>query len=116
MPDLGPIHFDYPLRLGRDGSIVTVPQDSHADIVAATIGVLCYRRAQIGPEGERIPGHRLDRPELGIDDPTFRQGGADLEALREVLAEQEPRADALIENDPTLLADLLDVVTVTPGG
>jgi hypothetical protein len=110
------VHYDYPLRLGRDGSLVTVPQDSHADIVAAVIGVMSYRRTQIGPNGEALPGHRLDRPGLGIDDPTFRQGGTDLEELREVLAEQEPRADALFDNDPQLLVDLIDVVTITPEG
>lgn len=112
--DPGPMHFDYPLRLGRAGMFATNPQGSHGDVVAATIGVLSYRRAQVGPDGEQLPGHRMDRPELGIDDPTFRQGGADLDAIRDVLADQEPRAEELIERDPSLLPTLLDIVTVTP--
>jgi hypothetical protein len=98
-------HFAYPVRLGRDGSLMTVAQDSEADVITATIGVLSYRK-----------GFRLDRPGLGIDDPTFRQGGADLTAIRADLAEQEPRADLLISRNPPLLQTLVDIVTFTPRG
>ncbi|MCA1571692.1 MAG: hypothetical protein LC798_15540 [Chloroflexi bacterium] len=95
-------HFDVPLQLGRFGSFETNDQDSDADITAAAFGVLAYRK-----------GYRTDRPELGIDDPTHRPGGADLEAIRADLAEQEPRIDPLLEREPGLLARLLDEVTVT---
>lgn len=99
-----PGHLTFPLRLGRDGSLASAEQDSLAEIESAVYGILAQRK-----------GYRTDRPEVGLtNDPTFEQGGADLDAIRADLAEQEPRAEPLIERDPDLLARMLDDVSVTP--
>lgn len=38
-------------------------------------------------------GERQELPDFGIEDPTFLLGGADVEEIREVVEEWEPRAD-----------------------
>lgn len=98
-----PTHLTFPLRLGRGGSLAAAEQDSLEEVESAVYGILAQRK-----------GYRLDRPEIGIDDPTFEQGGADIEAIRADLLEQEPRAEPLFERDPTLLARMIDEVSVTP--
>lgn len=98
-------HFDLPFRLAPDGQFAVVEQDSDADVLACMRAVLLGRKRQ-----------RLDRPEFGIDDPTFHQGGADLDAIRADLDEQEPRARALLDRDPSLLAQLVDEVFIDPQG
>lgn len=96
-------HFALPFRLGTDSQVVVVEQDSDAEIEASVIVILRSRL-----------GYRDDRPEFGIADPTFRQGGADLEALREAVAEFEPRADLLFDREPALLEGLVDRVLIRP--
>lgn len=96
-------HLIFPLRLDRNGSLAMAQQDSDADVESAVFGILAQRK-----------GYRLDRPEVGIDGPEFEQGGADIEAIRADLAEQEPRSVALFERDPALLARMVDGVSVTP--
>lgn len=99
-----PGHLTFPLRLGRDGSIVTAEQDSLAEVESAVFGILAQRK-----------GYRTDRPEVGLtSDPTFEQGGADLDEIRADLAEQEPRSVPLFERDPASLQRMIDEVSVTP--
>lgn len=99
-----PGHLTFPLRLGRDGSLVTAEQDSPEEVVSAVFGILAQRQ-----------GYRTDRPEVGLtSDPAMEQGGADLDEIRADLAEQEPRSVPLFERDPELLARMIDEVTVTP--
>lgn len=93
-------HFALPFRLDG-GSFATVDQDSEEDITACIIGIL---RSRID--------YRDDRPELGTTDPTFRQGGPDLEALRAVIDTFEPRADRILSRHPAMLAGLVDHVLV----
>lgn len=95
------VHFDLPFRI-NNGTAVTVEQDSDADLLARTIAVLSYRK-----------GYRIDRPWLGIDDPTHRQGGANLDAIREDLADQDPGAEAAISR--AALTQLVDTVTIDRG-
>jgi hypothetical protein len=98
-----PGHLTFPLRLGRDGSLATAEQDSQADIESAVYGIITQRK-----------GYRTDRPEVGITAPEFEQGGADIDAIRAEVEEQEPRAAPLFERDPALLARMMDEVSVTP--
>lgn len=95
------VHFDLPFRLDRHGSMVVNDQDSDEDIIASLKAILLWRR-----------GHRLDRPDLGIDDPTFEQGGVNLDALHDLLVEQEPRAELLLARNPGLLTRMVDEITV----
>lgn len=95
-----PEHFALPFQL--DGSsFVTVEQDSEEDITACIVGIL---RSRIN--------YRDDRPEFGISDPTYRQGGPDLETLRAVIDTFEPRADRVLSRNPAMLAGLIDHVLV----
>jgi phage baseplate assembly protein W len=95
------VHFALPFMLGPDGQFAVVDQDSEADIEACIRAILLSRI-----------GYRDDRPEFGIDDPTFRQGGVHLEALQATLATFEPRADRLLSRDPAQLQGLVDRITV----
>jgi hypothetical protein len=93
-------HFALPFQL-VGASFATVDQDSDEDVVACIVGIL---RSRIN--------YRDDRPEFGITDPTFRQGGADLEALRAVIDTFEPRAERVLSRDPALLGRLVDRILV----
>ncbi len=74
-------HLVLPLRLGPDGGLATVAEDS-VEEVAQSVAVILRTR----------PGERLAEPELGLADPAF----ADLpvEALLGAVERWEPRADA----------------------
>lgn len=99
-----PRHLTFPLRLARDGSLAAAEQDSDEETASAVFGILAQRE-----------GHRTDRPEVGLrSDPTFEQGGADLDEIRADLSEQEPRSVPLFERDPALLARMIDEVRLTP--
>lgn len=95
------VHFDLPFRLGRDGSFTVNEQGSDADIQACMLSIVSQR-----------VGYRDDRPELGVHDPVHRQGGADLEEVRQAIDEFEPRAHELISREPTLLNSLVDTVII----
>src|SRR4051812_42413060 len=98
MPD----QFALPFTLASTGDFSVVEQNSDHEIEAAIEVVL---RSRIGT--------RDDAPGFGINDQTFLQGGADLEALRDALATLEPRAERLISRDPALLAAIVDRVQIT---
>jgi hypothetical protein len=98
-------HFDLPFRFGTNGSAVTVEQDSDADILARVTAILSWRK-----------GYRIDRPGLGINDPTHRQGGANLDQIREQLADQDPAAEAAVTRDMAGFSQLVDSVIIDPGG
>lgn len=62
----------------------TVPEDSPAEVAQCVRAVLATER-----------GRRLELPTFGIDDPAFV--GAELPELRAAIAEWEPRADVLLD-------------------
>lgn len=68
--------------------IPVVEQDSVEEIAQCVFAVLATEE-----------GSRNEEPEFGISDPTFRQLGADLEALQGAVERWEPRADLLLEDD-----------------
>lgn len=96
-----PLQMSYPLRF-VNGLPVMVEQDSAQEIAECVEVILRY------PAGSCV-----DLPEFGIPDPTFAQNGLDLDVVRDVVEEWEPRAEAVLERDPRFLADALDAVTVT---
>lgn len=97
-------HFDLPFRI-NNGTAVVVEQDSDADILARTTAIVSWRK-----------GFRIDRPWLGINDPTHRQGGANMDEIREELADQDPAAEAAVTRDMDAFAQLVDTVIIDPGG
>jgi hypothetical protein len=73
----------WPLRLQGD-HLAAVEQDTDADVESCVVCVLSYPK-----------GWRLDSPDFGRPEVTFRQGGVDLAALTAAVKDQEhgePRA------------------------
>lgn len=97
------VHFDLPFRI-NNGAVVTVAQDSDADMLARTTAILSWRK-----------GFRIDRPWLGINDPTHRQAGANLDEIREDLAAQDPVAEATVTRDLRVFGQLVDTVIIDRG-
>lgn len=97
-------HLSLPLRLGADGALVSTPQDS-PDQVADCVTVLA-RTEQ---------GRRALRPTLGLPDPTLDE--LDTAALAALIAEHEPRARIVIDDDDDTLTagQVTDRVTVRIG-
>lgn len=97
-------HFDLPFRFTAAGPVAVVDQGSEADEVVRLTAFLWERR-----------GHRIDRPGLGIDDPAHRQGGANIDAIRGQLAEQDPTLEAAITRDMDAFSQLVDSILIDPG-
>lgn len=73
-------HLAYPLRVGADGSLAVVEQDSAADVsqcVAALLGT--------------VTGTRIELPVYGVPDLTFTTG-QELGAVEQAIGTWEPRA------------------------
>lgn len=75
--------FAFPLRFAG-GQPVLVEQDTD-DEVRDCVEVILRTRLR----------SRVDDPDMGISDPTFR-AGVDLDEIRDAIADREPRAVALI--------------------
>jgi hypothetical protein len=97
MPDRE--HFAFPFQIGSDGQILTVEQDSDAEIEG------CMATGLSWPLGTRDLN-----PDFGIDEQAFLQDGADLEEIRTALTVSEPRAIPLLEADDTLLDRMVQTV------
>lgn len=79
-----PQHFSFPLRLGRDGSMKTVEQDTPEDIVQCVEVILATPI-----------GSRLELPAFGIPILEFGQP-VPIQALVASIYTWEPRAAALV--------------------
>ena len=66
----------------------TVDQDSKDEIAQCVYAILATE-----------PGTRTELPEFGFASQLFRQGGVDLEELRQAVEEWEPRAQILTESE-----------------
>lgn len=78
-------HLKIPFEV-NDGQVAVVEQDSIDDVTGCVFSVLATER-----------GTRPELPEFGLADPTFRLGGVDLDELRDVVEEWEPRAEVFTE-------------------
>jgi phage baseplate assembly protein W len=85
MPD--PVKFAVPFTLGEAG-FATVPQDSTDEVTQCVYAIL-------GTE----TGSREDDPEFGAASQLFREGGVDLDELRDAVEEWEPRAEVLMDEE-----------------
>lgn len=77
-----PRHLKWPLELGPKGSLVTVEQDTNADVANCINVILNY------PQGSR-----LDLPKFGLPGQIGLPGGPNLNDIRQAVLAFEPRAD-----------------------
>ena len=93
-------HLTFPLRV-ISGRFACLEQDSPQDVAQCVATLL------------RTPyGWRDDMPDLGVDHVEFRMGGPNLQEIERQIVTYEPRAEALISDDPAALEDALAVVDV----
>lgn len=81
MPDVP--HLGFPLRLGADGDLACVEQDSYEDVRSCVHVLLRTPR-----------GVRPLAPQVGVEDPTFH--GVDADELAAELEAQEDRARVVV--------------------
>lgn len=98
---MGVMKFDLPFRFSG-GRVVTVVQDGQREVDNCVEAVLRTTR-----------GTRIDAPQFGIPDMTFRTNGPDLAPIREAIERDEPRAKFALTADGSDLADRLGRVQVT---
>jgi phage baseplate assembly protein W len=78
-------HFAVPFTV-TDGKAAVVEQDSIDDVTQSVFVLLATEQGTYQPI-----------PDLGIEDPTFRLNGVDLDELAAEVEEFEPRAELLTE-------------------
>lgn len=86
-------HFTFPFHFGQYND-----QDTVDDVAACVQAVLSCPR-----------GFRSEKPDFGISDQAFLQGGANLAELRSAVLRWESRADADIDQT---IVDAIDTVRV----
>jgi hypothetical protein len=96
-------HFAFPFRVDG-GRVVVNEQDTSDDVVTCVVAVMLCPT-----------GYRTELPEFGIDDPTFREGGPDQEAIATAIQRWEPRADALLQLAGVPLDELAFTVSAFVG-
>lgn len=94
-------HFALPFRVAG-GAVVVNEQDSSDEIADCMLAIASY-----------TIGSRPEKPDFGVDDQAFRQGGADPAALAAAIDRWEPRARAVAAADNRSLAELAAAVTIT---
>lgn len=97
MPDV----LKVPLERGRDGHLLTVPQDSDADVAQCLLAI-----------GRTRPGDRWDELEMGVHPQTFGEQPIDTSELAHALARYEPRRPVDITQHTPELAAAVDQVAV----
>lgn len=100
MADLDTPQFDLPFRLTDDGA-AEVEQDSSEEVTDCVETLL---RTRLGSVEEN--------PDYGISDPTFEEGGVDLDEIQTAIGQWEPRADTMLEENPDLLDRFVSRVTL----
>ncbi|HXI18848.1 MAG TPA: GPW/gp25 family protein [Chloroflexota bacterium] len=93
--------FALPFRFAG-GRAVTVPRDSRADVDGCLEALL---RTELG--------QRLELPEYGVPDQTFRTNGPDAQPIRDAIERWEDRATVRVEADASDLKRMIGRVQVT---
>jgi phage baseplate assembly protein W len=96
-------HFALPFRVANGRAVVN-EQDTTDDVVSCVVAIMLCPT-----------GYRAELPEFGLDDPTFREGGPDQEAIAAAIQRWEPRADALLEVNADALDELAYAVLAMVG-
>jgi hypothetical protein len=99
-----PFQIAFPIRRNPDGTITTVEQGTPEDVVSRLHVLL-----------RTYPGHHTRFPDLGLYDQAHLQGGADLAEIQRQIDTWVPDAHETVEEDPSGLAEALDVVNVRLG-
>lgn len=95
-------HFDLPFRFPPfGGNAVEVEQDSQRDVANNVVTWLLYR-----------PGQREELPDYGMSDPTFLEGGINLDDMTDALAKWEPRAIVQYEEGWDLVSLIQQVLEI----
>jgi hypothetical protein len=92
-------HFSLPFRFSNPQAAVS-EQDSLDEIADCVLAVL------VCPYGFRV-----ELPTFGLTDPTFSTS-PDLDEIRDVIGQWEPRASALVDSYPDLVDELIAHVEV----
>ncbi len=87
----------FPVRFAG-GKYITVEADSDEE-VAQCVEVICRTRA----------GERIERPSFGLRDFVFDriQPGVASHSIERSVLESEPRASVLLDEDPSVISDMI---------
>lgn len=101
MADTPPRDFAFPFRLAPDGQLATVEQGSPPDVAqrALILGLSPY-------------GWWDGRPDFGLQEQTFLEGGADVDEIERQLSTHIPDIELAVKEDLSALNDALDVLGV----
>jgi hypothetical protein len=97
---LGVPHFDLPFRLGSVGAIC-VEQDTIDDIANCVTAIVSTHL-----------GWRAEVPTFGIPDVTMRRQPLGSEDISNWIANQEPRALLVVEENPDKVDQLVDHINI----
>lgn len=86
-------HLEWPFRMGgaNESSMNFVEQDSPAEVAQCVAFVVSTE-----------PGTLVPAPELGLQDPTFKQGGMTESEIINAISRWEPRALIVFTEDELL--------------
>ena len=93
-------HFAYPFRFASP-QVAVNEQDALDEIADCVLTTLLYPQ-----------GFRVDLPEFGLPDPTFRVPSPDLDEIRTVIEVWEPRAATVLAAAPDRFDELIARVLV----
>jgi phage baseplate assembly protein W len=95
------VPFNFGVLFGGRRRAEVVEQDSVEEIQQCVEAVLMTTL-----------GHRLDNPDFGVRDQTWRENGADLHEVQNAIDMNEPRANLILEQDPESLTKMVSDVSV----
>lgn len=96
-------HFDVPMRI-FNGRYAVVEQDS-VDDVANCVEVLLATHF----------GQRPEAPDFGVPDLTFKNQPLNIETIRDMIADGEPRAAVILRERPDAYDYLIERITIEVG-
>jgi hypothetical protein len=92
-------HFFFPFQWDADGHALAVEQDSEDDVAS------CVKCVILTPTG-----WRTQVPEFGTNQLPF-MAQADRSFLQDSIVRGEPRAEAIIEDDPSFIDEMVTDIT-----
>lgn len=93
-------HLAYPFRLNSKGTAAVVNDQGDDGDVLDQVEVLVSTEV----------GERIELPDFGIEDQTFREGGADVDEILGAIADWVPSADVDPEQEDPEDEALVDTV------
>jgi hypothetical protein len=93
-----------PFQFTSDGDVLETEQGSDEEIQNNVWAILSYE-----------PGELIANPDFGIYETTFRKGGTNIEAIRQLIVKWEPDADEIIERDPDWIKTMVETISIWRG-